>query len=78
MKLVDFAKCKRDKDGVYTPNEILDKAKDCLTDVIIIGEGIDSDMFFSSNILDKGKLILLVEEFKMYLLLGRMDADGEE
>jgi len=77
MKVLDFTKHKKEKDGVFTPDEILDGAKGDLDNVIIIGEGNDGDMFFSSNMVDKGRLLLLVEEFKLYLMLGKMDNEDD-
>jgi hypothetical protein len=50
------------------PDQILERAKDQLTDVVIIGYDKDGNDFFASSLADGGTVLWLLEKCKKALL----------
>lgn len=55
------------------PDGVLEGAKGQLSAVLVIGRCEDGDNYAAASTTDKGKLLLMIEEFKLRLLDGDFD-----
>lgn len=52
------------------PDTVLENNKGRFSNMLLIGEDLDGDYLFCSNTPDREKLLMIVEQFKLSLLLG--------
>jgi len=77
MKTIDFKQALDKKNENNAPEALFKAAEGKLSDVIVMGITKENDLYFTSTLTDKAKLILILEQFKFELLAGVYD-DGED